>query len=73
MAFRPLGMDEGTADLPQEVRERIIETLVSAPGTAQNPHTDPDAVRNALLPKNFYQTPTEPTTWVDGDEWIMTP
>lgn len=45
--------------------------LATAAGSANNPHTNAATARNASLPKNFWQTATEPTNWVDGDEWIV--
>lgn len=45
--------------------------LSTAIGSANNPHTSASDARNSALPKNFYQCSTTPTTWVDGDEWIV--
>lgn len=55
------------------VEVEYTSSVVLAEGRADNPHTDPDADRNDDIPKNFWQCATEPTNWVDGDEWIMTP
>jgi hypothetical protein len=49
---------------------RVAAGIIVA-GTANNPHTSAAATRNSALPKNFWQTATEPDNWVDGDEWIQ--
>lgn len=48
------------------------ETLVSAraPGSASNPHTDPDAARNDALATNWWVTTTRPTNIAAGDLWV---
>lgn len=48
------------------------DDLAVAEGSANNPHTSAAATRNSDLPKNFWQTSTEPDNWLDGDEWIVT-
>jgi hypothetical protein len=45
----------------------------SAPaGSADNPHTSPDAPRNSALARNWYLCATQPTTWLPPDRWDMT-
>lgn len=48
-----------------------FNTAAFPSGAANNPHTSESASRNSSLPKNFWQCATEPTNWVDGDEWIQ--
>lgn len=72
----PDGSDDYTIATTNWVNQRIgeivpPEELATAVGAANNPHTSGTDPRNPALPKNFYQCPTQPTTWLPGDEWIL--
>lgn len=43
---------------------------VNVSGSANNPVTSATAARPTGLTKVFWQTPTQPTNWITGDEWI---
>jgi hypothetical protein len=64
-----LAKNSGT-DYDTEWVDAAGSDLAIADGSAMNPHTTQGATRNASLPKNFWQTGTEPDNWIDGDEWI---
>lgn len=63
-------MDAVAADPTSDFSIRQSTTIGAFVGSANNPHTSADAARNAAVIVNVWRTPTVPTNWQPGDEWI---